>query len=194
MLRPETDPRADRDIRQAHALISRLRGLSPDDSVAALHDHAVLTGVPVHAAALAVLAEWHPAGGPRRRVPGAHSYTTADRSGRLVVRWQGREKAHLSIRGACSDDLVARLRRAVERTLRGGATHLVIDIRGTTGADARVDDVLGWAGRRLWARRGVLVVRSPAHHDLASGPSDPGGPAADGADLTERDPSCPRRS
>jgi len=154
MLRPETDPRADRDIRQAYALISRLRGTSPEESVAALHDHAVLTGVSVHTAALAVLAEWHPAGGPRRRIPGAHSYTTADRTGRLVVRWQGREKANLSIRGSCSDDLVARLRRAVERTLRGGATHLVIDMRGTTGADVRFDDP-------TVSRRHALIVRQP---------------------------------
>lgn len=163
MARPEVDVRrADRDIRQAHSLISRLRGLSVEDSAAALHDHAVLTGVSVHTAALAVLAEWHPAGEPHRRVPGAHTSTTADRSGRLVMRWQGREKAHLSVRGVCSDDLAARVHRSVERALHGGATHLIIDLRGTTGADARLDDVLGWAGRRLWARRGVLIVRAPA--------------------------------
>ncbi len=161
---------AERDIRQAHSLISKLRGLSAEDSVAALHDHAVLTGVSVHVAALAVLAEWQPAAEPRRRVPGAHTYTTADRTGRIVVRWQGREKAHLLVRGVCSDDLAGRLRRAVERVLRAGATHLIIDTRGATDADAGLNDVLGWAGRRVWAHRGVLVVRSPAPGDLASGP------------------------
>ena len=159
MFRPDEDALADREVRRAHALISRLRGLSPADSVAALHDHAVLTGVSVHTAALAVLAEWHPAGERRRRLPGARTVVTADRTGRLVVRWQGREKAVISVRGARSDELAAMLRRAVERVLRGGATHLVVDVRGTTGPDARFDEVLGWAGRRLWARRGVLVVR-----------------------------------
>jgi hypothetical protein len=162
MFRPDDDDLADRDICRAHALISRLRGLNPADSVAALHDHAVLTGVSVHTAALAVLAEWHPAGGPRRRLPGASTVTTADRSGRLVVRWQGRGKASIAVRGVRSDELAAGLRRAVERVLRAGATDVVVDLRGTAGPEARFDDVLGWAGRRLWARRGVLVVRRSA--------------------------------
>lgn len=165
----EHDLHADRDIRQAYRLISRLRGLNAEDSVAALHDHAVLTGVSVHTAALAVLAEWRPEGEPRRRVPAADTYATRDKTGRIVVRWQGRGTAHLAVSGDCTNGLAARLRRAVERVLRAGATHLIIDTRGTTGADAALDDVLGWAGRRLWARRGVLVLRSPGHHDLAAG-------------------------
>ncbi|HEY2195777.1 MAG TPA: hypothetical protein VGH76_26225 [Actinomycetospora sp.] len=136
-----------------------MRGLTLDDSVAALHDHAALTGVSVHTAARAVLAEWQPAGERRRRVPAAHVYTTSGRTGRVAVRWQGRERAHLAVSGSCTDDLTGRLHRAVEGALRAGATHLIVDTRGVTGADARLDEVLGWAGRRLWARRGVLVVR-----------------------------------
>jgi hypothetical protein len=160
----DDDLRAERDIRQAHSLISKLRGLTDEDSVVALHDHAVLTGVTVHTAALAVLAEWPPVGAPPRRVPAARTYTTGDRTGRIIVRWQGRERAHLAVKGIGSDDLPARLRQAVERALRAGATHLIVDTRGTTDADQRLEEVLGWAGRRLWARRGVLVVRAPEPH------------------------------
>jgi hypothetical protein len=157
--------RVERDLREAHSLISRLRGLTVEDSAVALHDHAVLTGVTVHAAALAVLAEWHPVGQPRHRGPAAaHTYSTGDRNGRIVVRWQGRERAHLAVKGIGSDDLAVRLRQAVERALRAGATHLIVDTRGATDADQRLDEVLGWAGRRLWARRGVLVVRATEPH------------------------------
>lgn len=173
MFRQDEDALADRDVRRAHALISRLRGLSAADSVAALHDHAVLTGVSVHTAALAVLAEWHPAGERRRRLPDARTVVTADRSGRVAVRWQGRGRAVVSVRGVRSDELAASVRRAVERVLRAGATHLVVDLRGTTGPDARFEELLGWAGRRLWARRGVLVVRPS---DRPPTPGTPGRP------------------
>jgi hypothetical protein len=155
MVRPgKDDLQVERDLRRAYALIERLRGLSAEDSVAALHDHAVLTDVSIHEAALAVLAEWRPPGGSRRQIPASHVYTTADRTGRVLVRWQGREKAHVAVSGIGSDDLAGRLRRAVEPALRAGATHLVIDTRGTSGVTPGFDDVLSWAGRRLWARRG----------------------------------------
>ncbi len=162
MVRPGRDDlQVRRDLRRAYALIGRLRGLSTEESVAALHDHAVLTDVSVHAAALAVLAEWRPPGVSRRQVPASHIYTTPDRTGRILVRWQGRGRAHVAVSGIGSDDLAVKLRRAVEPALRAGATHLVIDTRGTTGVTHGFDDVLSWTGRRLWARRGTLVVRTP---------------------------------
>jgi hypothetical protein len=165
----DDDLRVERDLREAHSLIGRLRGLSVEDSAVALHDHAALTGVAVHTAALAVLAEWHPVGQPRRRVPAASAYSTGDRNGRIVVRWQARERAHLLVKGNGSDDLAARLRHAVERALRSGATHLIVDTRATSDVDQRLDEVLGWAGRRLWARRGVLVVRASEAHSSVAG-------------------------
>ena len=165
----DDDFRVERDIRAAHSLISRLRGLTDEDSAIALHDHAVLTGVSVHSAALAVLAEWHPVGQARRKVPAARTYTTGDRNGRIVLRWQGRERAHLAVKGIGNDDLAVRLRQAVERALRAGATHLIVDTRATTDTDQKLDPILGWAGRRLWARRGVLVVRASEPHSAVAG-------------------------
>lgn len=152
------DLRAPRDVRRARVLLSILRGLSADDSAAALHDHATLTGVSLHDAALAVLAEWRPAAAPQRRVPAAAMHTATDRSGRIVLRWQGRSKAQLSISGLLSSDLASRLRRAVERALDAGATHLIIDTRATKGIAPEFDGVISWAGRHLGASQGSLVV------------------------------------
>ena len=160
MVRRRADEvRAERDVRRAHALIGRLRGLDASESVAVLHDHAALTGVSVHTAALAVIAEWHPAAERHRRTPRAHGSATADGRGRIMVRWQSREKAHVSVSGACSEDLTLRLRDAVDRALRGGATHLTVDTRRTTGMTPEFVDALAWACRRLRARRGLLVIR-----------------------------------
>ena len=139
MVRPGRDDlQVKRDLRRAYLLIGRLRGLTVEESVAALHDHAVLTDVSLHEAALAVLAEWRPPGGSRRQIPASHVYTTSDRTGRVLVRWQGREKAHVAVSGIGSDELAVRLRRAVGPALRAGATHLVIDTRGDHRCDPRI--------------------------------------------------------
>jgi hypothetical protein len=166
----DDDLQVRRDIRKAYSLVGRLRGISPDDSVAVLHDHAAITGVSVHAAALAVLAEWHPVGGPRRRVPAAQGDTTTDRTGRIVLRWQSREKAYVSLSGVCSDDLAVRLQVVVERALRAGAIHLIVNTRRTTGVSPKLDAVIARTGRRLWARRGSLTLR---HRAPDGGESDP---------------------
>jgi hypothetical protein len=168
MAQPD-DLQSTRDVRRALTLISRLRGLGADASAAVLHDHAVLTGVSVHDAALAVLAEWRPAKAPHRRVPAAASYTAADSSGRIVLRWQGRNSAQLSISGLLTSDLASRLHRAVERALRAGATHLIIDTRATTGFAPEFNEVISWAGRRLWARQGSLTLRVPKCGDASPG-------------------------
>jgi hypothetical protein len=165
----DDDLHVTRDIREAHSLLGRLRGISPDDSVAVLHDHAALTGVSVHEAALALLAEWHPVGEPRRRVPAARGDTTTDRTGRVVLRWQSRERAHVSISGVCSDDLAVRLQHVIERALRAGAIHLILNTRSTTGVSPKLDDVVAWTGRRLWARRGSLTLRIPSPASDESG-------------------------
>jgi hypothetical protein len=102
-----------------------------------------------------------PAGEPRRRVPAAHGDTTTDKTGRVVLRWQSRQKAHVSLSGVCSDDLAVRLQVMVERALRAAAIHLVVNSRGTTGASVKLDDVIAWTGRRLWARRGSLTLQTP---------------------------------
>jgi hypothetical protein len=170
MVRRRADEvRAERDVRRAHALIGRLRGLSAAESIAVLHDHAALTGVSVHTAALAVIAEWHPTQDRHRRTPRAHGSATADGLGRVMIRWQSREKAHLSVSGACSEDLALRLRGAVDRALRGGATHVTVDTRRTTGTAPEFDDALVWACRRLWSRRGVLVIRARTVRDPVLG-------------------------
>jgi hypothetical protein len=167
--RVDDDLQVARDIREAYSLLGRLRGIGADDSVAVLHDHAVLTGVSVHAVALAVLAEWHPVGEPRRRVPAAQGDTTTDRTGRVVLRWQSREKAHVSVSGVCSDDLAVRLQLVVGRALRAGAIHLILNTRGTTGVSPKLDDVVAWTGRRLWARQGSLTLRIPSPESYESG-------------------------
>jgi hypothetical protein len=155
------DLQARRDIRRAYALLGRLRGLNAEDSMAVLHDHAALTGVSLHAAALGVLTEWHPSRGPRRRVPAAQGYRTTDNTGRIILRWQGRKKAYLWVSGPGGVDLAARLRRAVERATRAGAIHLVIDTRATTDVGLELGEVLTWTGRRLDARQGTLTLRTP---------------------------------
>ncbi len=170
MARPDKiDLQAARDIRRAYLLIGRLRGLTADDSAAVLHDHAVLTGVSLHAAALAVLVEWRPAGNSYRRAPAAQVHTTDDMTGRIVLRWQSREKAHVSLSGPRSNDLAVRLRRVVERAMRAGATHLIIDTRVTTGAALEFDTVIAWTGRRLWARQGTLTLRERTTDNEAPG-------------------------
>ena len=158
MAQPD-DLRAPRDVRRARMLISILRGLSAADSAAVLHDHAHLTGVSLHDAALAVLAELSPAGAPQQRVPAAAAYTATDVSGRIVLRWQGRHRAQVLISGLLSSDLASRLRGAVERALHAGAIHLVIDTRATRGIAPEFAEVVSWAGQRLWARQGSLIVR-----------------------------------
>jgi len=45
-----------RDVQRAVALVSRVRGLTADESVEALEERATHTGVSIHAAALAVMA------------------------------------------------------------------------------------------------------------------------------------------
>ncbi len=161
MVRPDEELlHAARDIRRAYLRIGRLRGLDADDSAAVLHDHAVLTGMSLHAAARAVLAEpRQPGVGEPHRTPAARADTTPGGSGRILLRWRGRDEAHIAVSGPRDDDLASRLRRAVEKALRAGACHLVVDTRGTSGADTGFDDVLAWAGRRLWARQGSLVLR-----------------------------------
>ena len=156
---------AGRDIRRAAAVVGRLRGLTVDDAVVVLHDHAALTGVSLHTAALAVLAEWHPHRWSNRGVPAAQTYVTPDGAGRIVLRWQARETAHLGVGGVCSGDLAARLRRAVDRGIRAGLRHLTVDVHRTSGRAAEFDETLDWACRRLWARRGVVLVRGRALHD-----------------------------
>jgi hypothetical protein len=108
-----------------------------------------------------VLAEWHPVGKPRRRIPAAQGDTTTDKTGRVMLRWQSREKAHVSLSGVCSDDLAVRLQLVVEGALRSGVIHLIVNTRGTTGVSVKLDDVVAWTGRRLWARRGSLTLRAP---------------------------------
>ena len=172
MVRPDEELlHAARDIRRAYLLIGRLRGLDADDSAAALQDHAALTGTSLHAAARAVLAEWRPLGvGDTHRPPVPRADTTSA-SGRILLRWRGRDEAHVAVSGPRNDDLAARLRRAVEKALRAGARHLVVDTRGTSGAAPEFDDVLAWAGRRLWARQGSLVLRpATAPRDDTSDP------------------------
>jgi hypothetical protein len=150
--------RATRDIRQAYSLLSRLRGISAAESVAVLHDHAALTVVSVHAAALAVR---HAVGEAHRRVPTTRGDTTTDTAGPIVLYWQSREKAHVAVSGVCSEDLAARLQQVVERALSSGAIHLIVNTRGTTGVAPEFDDMIAWTGRRLWARRGSLTLRAP---------------------------------
>ena len=58
-------------------------------------------------------------------------------------------QAHVLISGLRSDDLAVRLRETVERAMRAGATHLIIDTRGVTGVAPEFDDVISWTGRRL---------------------------------------------
>ncbi len=162
---------AGRVIDRACSVIGRLNGLTPDESMAALHAHAVLRGVSAHTAALAVLAEWEPAGRPHRPIPQAQTYTASDKAGRVLVRWENRSTAHLSVSGRCSDDLAVRLRRAVEAALRVGATDLVIDTSATTGVTPGLTDVVAWTERRLQAGRDRRTVHSPGrdHGTLAFG-------------------------
>jgi hypothetical protein len=56
--RSEHTVQADREVERAEALVAELFELSPDDASAALRDEADATGVSVHAAALAVVANW----------------------------------------------------------------------------------------------------------------------------------------
>jgi hypothetical protein len=56
--RSEHAVQADREVERAETLVAELFGLSPDAASAALRDEAAATGVSVHAAALAVVANW----------------------------------------------------------------------------------------------------------------------------------------
>lgn len=56
--RNEHEERADREVERAEALVAEQLGMSPDEASSALRDEALATGVSVHAAALAVVANW----------------------------------------------------------------------------------------------------------------------------------------
>ena len=71
----DDDLRVTRDIQKACSLLRSLRGISATDSVPVLHDHAALTGISVHAAALAVLAEGAPLAEPVRGAESASAPT-----------------------------------------------------------------------------------------------------------------------
>jgi hypothetical protein len=40
------------------------------------------------------------------------------------------------------DDLAVRLQLVIERALRAGALHLILNTRGTTGVSPKLDDVI----------------------------------------------------
>jgi AmiR/NasT family two-component response regulator len=49
---------ADREVERAEGLVAEVFGLGPEQAASALRDEAAATGVSVHAAALAVVANW----------------------------------------------------------------------------------------------------------------------------------------
>jgi AmiR/NasT family two-component response regulator len=59
----------DREVERAEALLTELLGLRVDEAVVALRDEAAATGVSVHAAALAVVANWATKAPVLHRVP-----------------------------------------------------------------------------------------------------------------------------
>jgi hypothetical protein len=127
-----------------------------------------LTGVSVHAAALAVLAEWHPLGGPRRRVPAAQGDTTTDKSGRVVLRAEPRESprvAQWSAPRRPRGQAAARDRARIARRRTPSDPQHSGDHRRLPEARRRHR----LTGRRLWARRGSLTLRTPSPESSESG-------------------------
>ena len=56
--RDDQGVQADREVARAEALVGEVYGLGPDEACSALRDEAAATGVSLHAAALAVVANW----------------------------------------------------------------------------------------------------------------------------------------